>query len=204
MPSVLIVDDQLLVRSGLKLLLSQEYRGLVFGEAKNSDDAAIMLAKRHWDLVVLAIAVPGKDGFYVLQEIRRRHPSTRTLMLSMHTDPQYAIRARQLGANGYVYKTAGRTEILRAVKSVLEGEDHFQDPHPLGTVTKKLPRHAGLSARERAVMLALASGKRSGEIATELNLSAKTISTYKRRILDKLELRSTADLVRYAIDHHLV
>lgn len=203
MPSVLIVDDHVLARQGLKQLLSQEYRGLVFGEAKNSNEAAVRLARQHWDIVVLEIAIPGKDGFYVLQEIRRRHPSTPVLVLSMHADSQYAVRCRQLGASGYVCKNAGRVDLLKAFKAVLAGKKYFKDLPPPGTAVETAPGHVGLSAREYAVMLAFAAGKRPGEIAADLNLSAKTISTYKRRVLDKLELHSTAELVRYVIDHGL-
>ena len=203
MPSVLIVDDHLLVRQGLKLMLSQEYRDLVFGEAKNGDEAAIRLAKRSWDLVILDIALPGKDGFHVLQEIRRHQPSMRVLVLSMHADPQYAVRAQQLGASGYVSKNAGRPELLRAFKSVLAGKEYFEALPSARTSAETLPGHAALSARENSVMLAFAAGKSTREIAAELNLSVKTISTYKRRILDKLGLHSTADLVRYVIDHRL-
>ena len=188
----------------MKQLLSQEYRGLVFGEAKNSDEAAVrLLARRHWDLVILALAIPGKDGFYVLQEIRRCHPSTRVLVLSMHTDPQYSVRARQMGASGYVCKNAGRADLLRAFKTVLAGRKYFENLACSGTGVETVPGHAALSAREYAVMLAFAAGKSPGEIAAELNLSVKTISTYKCRLLDKLGLHSTADLVRYVIDHRL-
>jgi DNA-binding NarL/FixJ family response regulator len=203
MTSVLIVDDHLLVRQGLKLMLSQEFRDLVFGEAKNNDEAALRLAKRSWDLVILDIALPGKDGFHVLQEIRRRHPSMRVLVLSMHADPQYAVRAQQLGASGYVSKNAGRAELLRAFKAVLAGKEYFEALPSAGTSAETVSGHAALSARENSVMLAFAAGKRPGEIAADLNLSAKTISTYKRRVLDKLELHSTAELVRYVIDHGL-
>jgi DNA-binding NarL/FixJ family response regulator len=203
MPSVLIVDDHLLVRQGLKQMLSQEYRGLVFGEAKSSDEAAVRLARQPWDLVILDIAIPSKDGFYVLQDIRCRHPSTRVLVLSVHADPQYAARAEQLGASGYVCKNAGRADLLRAFKSVLAGKRYFADLLSPGTLAETVPGHACLSTREYEIMLAFAAGKRPGEIAAELDLSAKTVSTYKRRVLNKLGLKSTAHLVRYVIDHKL-
>jgi DNA-binding NarL/FixJ family response regulator len=203
MPSVLIVDNHLLIRYGLRHMLSQEHRGLVFGEAKNCKEADILLAKRHWDLVSLALTLPGKSGFNVLQEIRRLHPSTRVLILTTHDNPHYARRARHMGASGYVCKNAGRRDLLRAFKSVLAGKVHFEDLLPLQPVEATVPRNAALSAREREVMLAFAAGKRACEIAGEINLSVKTVSTYKRRILDKLRLHSTADLVCYVIDRHL-
>jgi len=203
MPSVLIVDDHLLFRQGLKQMLSQEYRGLAFGEAKTSDEAAALLARQPWDLVILDIAIPSKDGFYVLQEIRRRHPYTRVLVLTMHADSEYSLRAQQMGASGYICKNASRADLLRAFKSVLAGKKYFDDQLSAGTGGKTVPKHADLSTREYRVMLAFAAGKRASEIAGELNLSVKTISTYKRRLLDKLELHSTADLVRYVIDNRL-
>ena len=203
MPSVLIVDDHLLVRQGLKQTLSHEYRSLVFGEAKSSDEAAVRLARQPWDLVILDIAIHGQDGFYVLQDIRRCHPSTRVLVLSMHADPQYAARAQQLGASGYVCKDADRADLLRAFQTVLAGKKYFANLPSPGTAAETLPGHAGLSTREYAVMLALVAGKRPGEIAAELHLSVKTISTYKSRLFNKLGLHSTADLVRYVIGHKL-
>jgi DNA-binding NarL/FixJ family response regulator len=203
MPSVLIVDDYLLARQGLKHMLHQEYRSLVFGEASTSAEATALLAKRYWDLVVLVIAFPAEDGFRTLQEIRRDHPSLRILVLSMHANPQYSVRARSTGANGYIHKHVRVAEFLKAVRNVLEGKDHFHDLPFTGTVTETVLLSPALSVREHAVMLALAAGKRNGEIAAELNLSAKTVSTYKCRILHKLQLHSTADVVRYVIDQHL-
>jgi two-component system invasion response regulator UvrY len=202
MPSVLIVDDNLLVRHGLRQILSQEYRGLVFGEARNSEEVAVRLARRSWDLVVLEISIPGKDGSYVLEEIRRSTPSTRVLVLSRHTDPQCAAQARQMQACGYVGKDVNRAELLRAFKSVFAGEEHFDACLSIEIVEVPASRRI-LSDREHGVMMAFAGGKRVGEIAAELNLSVKTVSTYKRRILDKLGLHSTADLVRFVIENNL-
>jgi two-component system invasion response regulator UvrY len=200
---VLIVDDHLLVRNGLKHVLSEEYRGVVFGEARTADEALAQLAKPPWDLVVLDISMPGQDGFYVLQETLLRLPGTRVLMLSIHADPPYAARALQMGASGYVCKDAGRSDLLKAVKNVLAGKKHFDESLPSNSDALTTTGHARLSAREYKVLLAFAAGKRTGEIAAELNLNIKTISTYKRRLLDKLHLKSTADLVHYVIDHRL-
>ncbi len=189
---------------GLRQMLSEELRNLVFGEAKSSDEAVARLSKQPpWDLVILAIVLPGKDGFYVLEEIRRLYPSTRVLLLSMQTDSNVALHARQLGAYGYICENAGRADLLRAVKHVLAGKKYFRNlPSPESHV-EAAPLHAGLSTREYEVLLAFVAGKRPGQIATDLGLSIKTVSTYKRRLLDKLGLRSIADLVRYAIDHRL-
>jgi two-component system, NarL family, invasion response regulator UvrY len=203
MPSVLIIDDHLLLRQGLKQMLNQEYRGLVFGDAKSSDEARTHLARQPWDLVVLDITIPGDDGFIVLREIRQRHPATPVLVLSMHSDPQYAVRAHAMGASGYICKSAGRADLLKAFSSVLAGRKHFGELPLASPANEASPPHTVLSARERRVILALAAGKRTGEIANELKLSSKTVSTYKRRVLNKLHLRSTADMVRYVIDNRL-
>jgi DNA-binding NarL/FixJ family response regulator len=203
--SVLIVDDHLLLRQGVKQLLNTEYRDLAFGEAKNAEQAVVQFHAHPWRLVILDIGLPGKDGFSVLQEIRARRPQTPVLMLSMHADSLYAARSRLLGAAGYVSKSSGRSTLLKAVKSVLAGQKCFSDPIRLGAVGTPTPvaLHASLSTQESKVLLAIAAGARTGEIAAQLKLSAKTVSTYKGRVLNKLGLTSTAGLVRYVIDHHL-
>src|ERR1019366_5297838 len=154
--SILIVDDHLLLRQGLKQVLSHEFRDLAFGEAKSSHEAIAHIHLQPWRLVILDIGLPDSDGFVVLQEVRARRPETAVLMLSMHADSLYAARSLRLGAAG------------------------------------------DLSDQECKVMLLIADGRRTGEIAAELNLSAKTVSTYKLRVLNKLGLTSTSDLVRYA------
>ena len=202
--SILIVDDHLLIRQGLKQILSHEYRDLAFGEAKAAEEALAQIKARPWRLVILDIGLPDKDGFFVLQEIRTRRPETAVLMLSMHADTLYAKRSLQLGAAGYISKSSGRSDLLKAVKSVLERKKYFSESirrhadNPRSTAL-----HANLSAQESKVLLAIAAGKRTGEIAAELNLNDKTVSTYKRRVLNKLGLTSTADPVRYVIDQKL-
>jgi two-component system invasion response regulator UvrY len=203
MTSVLIVDDNLLVREGLKHLLSQEHRGLAFGEATNGQEVAARLAKRAWDVVVIEVSIPGHDGFQTLQEIRRSYPATRVVMLSRVPSPEHALRARQLKAAGYSAKNSSRAELLRVFHNVLAGKEHFAGAAQGASKTLSAPVPAALSGRERDVLIACVAGKRVGEIAGELNLSIKTVSTYKRRILNKLQLKSVAELVRHAIDHKL-
>jgi two-component system, NarL family, invasion response regulator UvrY len=201
---ILIVDDHLLVRQGLKQVLHLEYRDIVFGDAATAEEALAQIKAQPWRLVILDVSLPGDDGFSILREIRARCPQTAVLMLSMHADPQYAARSLQLGAAGYISKTSGRTDLLAAVKNVLTGKKHFDGSIGRAVADEESPPlHANLSAQERKVLLAVAAGKRTGEIGAELNLSGKTISTYKRRVLNKLGLQSTADLVRYVIDHKL-
>ena len=202
--SILIVDDHLLVRQGLKQVLSHEFRDLAFGEARTSDEALAQLQLQPWRLVILDIGLPDADGFFVLQEVRTRRPETPVLILSMQADSLYAARALRLGAAGYVSKSSGRSTLLKAVKTVLEGKKFFSESilrgvdHP-----RSIALHAALSAQECKVLLAVAAGARTGDIAAQLNLSAKTVSTYKRRVFNKLGLMSTSDLIRYVIDHKL-
>jgi len=203
--SVLIVDDHLLLRQGVKQILSQEYRDLAFGEARTSEGALAQIEAQPWRLVILDIGLPDKDGFFVLQEIRARRPEAAVLMLSMHADSLYAARSLRLGAAGYVSKSSGRSTLLKAIKSALEGKQYFNESIRRGVdhPARSTALHANLSAQECKVLLAVAAGARTGEIAAELNLSAKTVSTYKRRVLNKLGLTSTSDLVRYVITHKL-
>jgi two-component system invasion response regulator UvrY len=202
--TILIVDDHLLVRQGLKQLLSQELRDVAFGEAATAQEALTRIKARPWHLVILDVSLPDGDGFTVLREICALGGRTQVLMLSMHTDSLYASRCLELGAAGYISKSSSRADLLKAIKTVLDGKEHF------GEATRqdvRNPRsgapHANLSARESRVLLSLAAGKGTGEIAAELNLSGKTVSTYKRRVLNKLSLKSTADLVRYVINRKL-
>jgi DNA-binding NarL/FixJ family response regulator len=201
---ILIVADHLLVREGLKRVLSDEFRDLVFSEAKTAADAVAQIQARPWRLVILDINLPDHDGFFVLREIRTRRPEAAVLMLSMQSDSKYAARSLQLGAAGFISKSSGRSSLLNAVKSVLEGKTYFGKSirHEVGD-TRSFAPHVNLSAQECEVLLALAAGGRTGSIAAELNLSAKTVSTYKRRVLNKLGLTSTAGLVHYVIDHNL-
>jgi len=199
---ILIVDDHLLVRQGLKQVLSSEYRDVVFGEAGTAERALAEIKAQPWRLVILDISLPDEDGFFVLREINAHRPETAVLMLSMHADSLYAARSLKLGAAGFVSKSSGRSDLLKAVRSALDGKKHFSESIRLG-VDPSPALHASLSAQEWKVLLALAAGRRTVEIAAELSLSGKTVSTYRRRVLNKLGLKSTADLVRYVIDHKL-
>jgi DNA-binding NarL/FixJ family response regulator len=202
--SILIVDDHLLLRQGLKQVLSREFRDLAFGEAQTAEEALAQINAQPWRLVILDIGLPGQDGFFVLREIRARRPEAAVLMLSMHADSLYAARSLQLGAAGYVSKSSGRSTLLNAVRNVLQGNQHFGESIRRGVDNpRSIASHTNLSAQESKVLLAIAAGRRSGQIAAELNLSAKTVNTYKRRVLNKLGLTSTADLLHYVIDRKL-
>lgn len=200
--SILIVDADLLGREGLKRILRQEHRNIEFGEARTAGEAMARIEAQQWRLVVLDACLPDSDGFVVLEEIRRHRPEAAVLMRSIHEDSVHGARSWQLGAAGYISKSCGHSDLLRAFRSVLDGKNYFSK-----SINRQVYRtsalHADLSSQELKVFLALAAGRRPAEIAGELSLSAKTISTYKRRIMNKLDLKSTADLVRYQIDHKL-
>jgi two-component system invasion response regulator UvrY len=161
----------------------------------------VQIDKNQWDVAILDVTDSSNDGFYILQETRRQRPLLPVLALSADADSGWAARALQIGATGCVCNNVGRSELVKAFKNLVAGI-----PPPGQLPTKRPPApspiangHASLSARERQVLLAVATGKRTREIAAECDLSVKTVSTYKRRALDKLELKSTADLVRYVI-----
>ena len=205
--SVLIVDDHSVVRCGLKQILKEACHEVTFGEAGTATEALRQASKRAWDLVILALRIAGEETFDTLCEIRRQHTEMKVLMFSMYRDPRYAARALQLGASGYLSKDASRTQLMQAVQNVLAGEQHVSPAmRPKLAALQALAERPGpkaLSRREEQVERALASGMLVGQIAAHLGLSVKTVSTYKRRILDKLGLNSTADLVRYYIDQRL-
>jgi DNA-binding NarL/FixJ family response regulator len=201
MPAVLIVDENLLARQGLKHLLSHEHLGLVYGEAKTAEEAADFLGRRKWDIVVIDISIPG--GFQILRELRRSFPDIRVLVLSPSANSKHVLRVRQLRASGYAAKNSPRAELLQAFRCVLAGKEYFPAVPDRHGMSSKAP-HPLLSNRERDVLLACVAGKRVNQIAADLSLSSKTVSTYKRRILNKLQLTSVADLVRHAIQHKLV
>jgi DNA-binding NarL/FixJ family response regulator len=202
--AILIVDDHLLVRQGLRQVLSQEFRDIVVAEAGTAEEALDRVKSRPWGLVILDIGLPDGDGFSVLREIRALGRRTAVLMLSMYTDSLYASRSSQLGAAGYISKTSSRSDLVKAVRNVLEGRRHFAESTCRGVGSPgPIVRHKSLSAQEWKVLLALAAGRGAGEIAADWDLSVKTVSTYKRRVLNKLGLKSTVDLVRYVIDNRL-
>jgi two-component system invasion response regulator UvrY len=197
----LIFHPDALVRAGLKLVLGEEYRSAVFGEAHTAARALVQIERNQWDVGILDVTNSGNDGFYILQETRRQRPLLPVLALSADPGSGWVARALQIGATGCVGKNVGRSELVRAFKNVVAGiTQPGQSPTKMPPASSHIANgHGSLSARERQILLAVATGKRTGEIAAECDLSVKTVSTYKRRVLDKLDLKSTADLVRYVI-----
>jgi two-component system invasion response regulator UvrY len=200
MPSVLIVDHRLLLRQGLRQIVFAERRGIVIGEAKTLAEVPSQLRKRAWDVVVVNLNLRESKGFAAILEVRRQAPLSRILVLGASDDPAQSEQAQRLGTWGYLSEGAERSAILKALQSLISGKTWFPDTAASSGVS---PSHANLSARELEIMLALAAGKRTVEIAGELNLRIQTVSTYKHRMLEKMGFSSTADLVRYVIDANL-
>jgi DNA-binding NarL/FixJ family response regulator len=204
-PSVLVVDNYVLVRSGVKQVLGEEYRGVVFGEARSAGEAANYLARQPWDLVVIGLGLPDREGFQVLQDTLSRRPGSRVVVLCINADRVYAARVRQLGAFGYIPMNADRSDLVKTFRNVLAGRKHFVrcEQADEKAANPDVESHLLLSRREYKVMLAIAAGKNNRDIGAELKISITTVSTYKRRILDKMHLVSTADLIRYVMVNNL-
>jgi DNA-binding NarL/FixJ family response regulator len=202
--SIFVLDDQIVVRQGLKQILREEFRDLRFGEASTAAETLSWFEQRRWDVAVIEIHLKDRDGMEVLAEVRRRQPECRVVVLTDLSGDRIAARVLQLGAWAFVSKRASRHDLVRSFAQVLAGRKVFPRdfaPHMLNAAATHPTRK--LSERERAVLYAVTSGKGSGEIAAELNLSVQTISTYRRRIREKLGLKSTADMVRYVIEQRM-
>src|ERR1700747_659055 len=206
---ILLTDDHAVVRHGLKQILADEYKKAIFGEARNAQEALNRVWKETWDVVILDITMPGRSGLEVLREIKKSSPRLPVLVLSMHPENQFAVRVLKRGASGYMTKESAPDELVGAVKKVLAGGRCVSTqlaeklaPY-VATDTQKPPQEL-LSDREFQVLRLIASGKIVSEIAKELSLSVKTISTYRTRILEKMGLRNNAELMHYAMQHQLV
>ena len=197
-----------MVRQGLKQILATEFRNATFGEAGNAQEAIARLWKEPWDVAVLDITMRGGSGLEVLKEARRARPKMPVLMLSMHPEDQFAVRVLKLGAAGYMTKESAPQELVGAIKKVLAGGRYVSPALAermatyLDIDTQKAP-HERLSDREFLVLRMLGAGKTATQIAKELSLSVKTISTYRARILDKMKMQTSAELMHYAIQNKL-
>jgi two-component system, NarL family, invasion response regulator UvrY len=206
---ILLTDDHAVVRHGLKQILADEFRRATFGEARNAQEALNRVWKENWDVVVLDITMPGRSGLEVLREIKKSKPRLPVLVLSMHPEGQFAVRVLKRGASGYMTKESAPEELVGAIKKVLAGGRYISP-----SLAEKLANYVSddaqqapqekLSDREFQVLRLIASGKIVSEIAKELSLSVKTISTYRSRILEKMGMKNNAELMHYAMQHQLV
>ena len=209
MIKILIADDHPIVRQGLKQILSEEPDIEVVGEAQNSQEVLELVRKQHWDIVVLDITMPGRGGLDVLKELKHERPKLPVLMLSVHPENQYAVRALKAHASGYLTKDSAPEELVKAIRKILRGGKYIsltladKLAFDLETETEK-PLHDTLSDREYQVMMMIASGKTVSQIAEELSLSVKTIGTYRTRILEKMKLKTNAELTHYVFKNKLI
>ncbi|MCX8109067.1 MAG: response regulator transcription factor, partial [Verrucomicrobiae bacterium] len=195
---VLIADDHAVVRRGLKEILEDHFTNVVIGETATTSQTLEAVQREHWDILLLDLKMPGRGGLDVLRDLRRVKPALPVLVLTVHPVEQYGLRAIKAGASGYITKDSAPSELVDAVEKVLSG--HLFVPPALGeTLAASIatasapPPHEALSHREFQVLCMLASGKTCKEIAIELSLSIKTISTYRARLLQKLNLTTTAE-----------
>lgn len=209
MHSILIVDDHAVVRTGIKQILADAFAGADIDEAGNADEALGKVLKHEYGLVILDISMPGRSGLEVLRDLKYQRPTMPVLVLSVHPEDQMGIRLLKAGASGYLNKDSAPDDLIKAVGKVLEGGRYISP-----TLAERLvldiqtdsgkPPHEILSDREYEVLCAIARGKAVSEIARDLSLSVKTVSTYRTRILEKMQMKTNAELTHYAVRQGLV
>jgi two-component system invasion response regulator UvrY len=209
MIKILIADDHPIVRHGLKQVVADESDMRVLGEAPDGNAVFALLPQEDWDIVILDLQMPDRSGLDVLQELRRQRPKLPVLILSVQPEDQYAVRVLRSGAAGYMTKDTAPEELVKAIRKVVSGGRYVSSvlaerlAHDLETGTLGAP-HETLSNREFQVLCMIATGKTVGQIALELSLSVKTISTNRERILGKMRMKTNAELTHYAIKNRLV
>ena len=206
---ILIADDHPIVRAGFKQVLSDTPDMLVADEAGNGQEVLNLIGKKDYDLVLLDISMPGRSGLEILKDLKSEKPKLPVLILSIYPEEQYAVRALRAGASGYMTKASAANELIAAIRKISAGGKYIS-----ASLAEKLafyldgdatrPPHETLSDREYQVMLMIASGKTVTEIADELCLSVKTISTYRTHILEKMKMKNNAEITLYAVQNKLV
>ncbi len=209
MIKILVVDDHAVVRAGVQYFIADIPDMQIAGEAATAEEAIRLIRAQEWDIVLLDIAMPDKSGVEVLKQIKREKPHLPVLILSMHPENRYAVQILRSGASGYVQKEALATELVTAIQTIMRGHKYISyavaelltmDPD---TDTDK-PLHETLSAREYEIFYKLSQGDGVTKIADELCLSVKTVSTYRARVLQKMNMTSNADIIYYAIKQNLI
>ncbi len=206
---ILIADDHTVVRKGLRQILLDEFPTADIQEVADAEELVKEVMNAKWDVVVSDLSMPGRSGLDALQQIKLSHPDLPVLILSIHPEEQYALRALKSGASGYLSKDTAPDELVKAVQKVLLGKKYISQ-----TIAEKLAStfssdnalnpHESLSDREFDVMKLLANGKSVSEIADMLSLSVTTVSTYRARVMVKMDLKSNSDLTKYAIENKLI
>lgn len=207
--NILLADDHKILRQGLKKILDESFTNSHYGEAANSDDVMKNLDEHKWDIAILDLNMPGKSGLEILKDIKALRPEIPVLVLSMYPEEQFALRVLKSGASGYLTKDSAPEELVLAVNKILDGRKYItQSLAELLASDVKIHNvefpHQLLSDREYEVFLMIAAGKTVSQIANELSLSSKTVSTHRAHILQKTKLKNNADISLYAIRHKLV
>ena len=205
---VLIADDHAIVRQGLRQILSDTPDLTVSGEAENGVQAVQMVRAGEWDVVLMDVSMPDRNGIDALKLIKKEYPRLPVLILSMYPEEQYAIRALKAGAAGYLTKQSAPELLVTAIRQVASGKKYVSPSlaeelaNAIGDDSER-PAHEKLSDREYQTLCMIASGKTPAEIAEALNLSVKTVSVYRARLLEKMNLRNNAELTHYGLKHGL-
>lgn len=205
---VLIADDHAIVRKGLKQILFEHYPTAVIGETGDAEDLIVKVMEQQWDVVVCDMSMPGRSGLDALQQIKDITPKLPVLIMSMYPEDQYALRVLKAGAYGYLGKETIHDDLIKAIEAVKQGRK-FITPSIAEKLANALDTgshrtlHEELSDREFDVLKMLAAGKSISDIASKLSLSTTTVSTYRARILGKMNMRSNAELTRYALENNL-
>ena len=209
MIKIFIADDHAIVRKGLKQIISETPDMIVSEEADNGLEALDKISENTYDVILLDISMPGKNGLEILRLVRKKKPKLPVLMLSVHSEKQYAVRSLRAGASGYLTKESAPDELIAAIRTISKG-GKFVNASLAEKLISELeiyverPSHETLSDREYQVMCMSAMGNTLKEIAQELSLSIQTVSTYRTRILEKMNMNSIAEVIRYAVKHGLV
>lgn len=208
MHRILLVDDHVVVRRGVRAILEDHFPGITVAEAGDGE-AALAALDQPFDATVLDLSMPGRSGFDLLSEIKHRHPKLPVLVMSLHSEEQFAVRALRAGAAGYLTKSAASEQLVAAITKITRGGKYISE-----TLAERIAsdvggdplasRHERLSDREFDVMRGIASGSSVSQIAEQMHLSVKTVSTYRTRLLEKMGMATNADLTRYALEQGLV
>jgi two-component system, NarL family, invasion response regulator UvrY len=211
MIKIIVTDDHPLIREGLKQIVAQDKSGIkVIGEASSGSALIKLLGKEHPDLVILDIAMPDKNGLDTLKEVKSYFPHVPVLILSMHPEDRFAIRAIKAGASGYLTKNSISEELVNAIRMIVDQKRRYISPVVAEQLalqmdsSNKSRMHESLSDREYQILCMIASGKKIKEIADELTLSVQTIHTYRSRLKEKMNLKSNVEFTRYAIQNNLI
>jgi len=207
---ILIADDHALIRRGLKQILLEEYPSAIIEEVNDAEGVIKKIISNEWNIIICDISMPGRSGLDVVQEVKQAFPKLPVLILSNHPEEQYAVRVLKAGAAGYLSKDAATEELVKAVQQVLQGRKYISPflaeriAEDLGNNNSDKAPHEFLSDREFEVFKLIASGEAVSKIAEKLSLSSTTVSTYRFRILIKMNLKTNAELIRYALENKFI